>query len=107
MNQYFIVGEKFRPQECRDLLESLPDGEPLLLVREPGNKHDANAIRVHARGMHIGYVRGSQAEALAPLIDRAGADMALDGVGPAKTVAARFHRTPNHKVPALSLDPIE
>jgi hypothetical protein len=40
------------------------------LVREPGNPHDPNAIRVEMAGFYLGYVPRHIARDLAPLIDR-------------------------------------
>lgn len=41
-----IVGMRFRPP-AQGILDALPQGFPLVLRREPGNAHDANAIGVH------------------------------------------------------------
>ena len=51
---YGLVGMKHRNAEA--LVASLPNGEPLTLIREPGNKYDANAVQVWARGQFIGYI---------------------------------------------------
>lgn len=58
------------------------EDDPLLLVREPHNPRDANAIAVYASdGSHkrsaladkqIGHLRADQAELIAPLLDQAG-----------------------------------
>jgi hypothetical protein len=42
---------------------------PLLLVREPLNEHDPNAIAVHIRQGHIGYVAKEYAAEIAPFLD--------------------------------------
>lgn len=55
-----LVGTKFCGPEMVALFASLPQGEPLTLVREPDNKFDRNAVQVWARGHHIGFVKGSQ-----------------------------------------------
>ena len=36
--------------------QEIKPGDALTLVREPGNRHDANAIRVEWRGQKLGYV---------------------------------------------------
>ena len=72
-----LVGTRFRGPEMEALLASLPNGEPLMLVREPGNQYDHNAVQVWACGHHIGYVKGSQNRALAMAMDRAA--LALHG----------------------------
>ena len=66
-----LVGTKFRGEEMMALLASLPQGEPLTLIREPTNKYDSNAVQVWARGHHIGYVKGNQNRDLAMAMDRA------------------------------------
>lgn len=46
-----------------------------LLVREPGNKFDTNAIAVHGRGgRKIGHVSATRAAIMAPILDQIGAD---------------------------------
>ena len=65
-----LVGTKWRGDEIIKLVASLPAGESLLLVRDPGNEFDANAIKVFARGQHIGFVKGSEAAYLAPRMDQ-------------------------------------
>jgi hypothetical protein len=66
-----LVGTKYRGPEMVALLASLPQGEPLTLVREPGNRFDPNAIQVWARGQHLGYVKGNQNRDLAKAMDDA------------------------------------
>lgn len=101
---YFIVGTKHRGPDAEKLLAELPDGEPLLLVREPTNKFDPNAVKVVARGVCVGYVRGSQSGVLAPTIDRTG--LAMDAAAPAeKQILARFARTANSKIPTATVEP--
>ena len=39
-----------------ELWERMKKGDRLMLVREPGNPHDANAIRLEWQGHTIGYV---------------------------------------------------
>ena len=41
-----LVGTKFRGPEMVALLASLPQGEPLALLREPDNKFDSAAVQV-------------------------------------------------------------
>jgi HIRAN domain len=65
-----LVGMKHRGTE--KLVESLPLGEPLTLIREPTNQYDANAVQVWARDQHVGYVKSSQNRDLAASMDRAG-----------------------------------
>ncbi len=53
-------------------LDSLPDNHPLILMREPGNPHDPNAIMVM---LHVGYVKREHAEQVAPYLDAQGAEV--------------------------------
>lgn len=97
---YFIVGTNHRGSDAVALLESLPEGEPLLLEREPGNKFDANAVKVIARNVCVGYVRAAQNGGLSALIDRTG--MAMDGLD-GLTLPGVFQRTQNSKIPQVVL----
>lgn len=42
------------------------------LHREPGNPHDANAIRVDIHGKTVGYIPRGDAAAIAPIMDKRG-----------------------------------
>jgi hypothetical protein len=64
-----LVGTRFRGEDMVRLLASLPQGEPLTLIREPDNQYDANAVQVWARGQHIGFVKSSQNRNLAMAMD--------------------------------------
>lgn len=77
---YSLVGMKFFNAES--LVGSLPNGEPLTLIREPNNPHDPHAIQVWARRRlclgYIGrgrkpnvekYAPGNDNEALAKFMD--------------------------------------
>jgi hypothetical protein len=66
---YGLVGMKHRGTEA--LVASLPNGEPLLLVREPDNKFDRFAVQVWARGQHVGFIKGAQVKPLAIAMDAA------------------------------------
>lgn len=46
-SQYYAVGELWR---------EMRPGDALTLVREPGNRHDAQAIRIEWRGRKLGYL---------------------------------------------------
>ena len=48
-----------------------------VLVREPDNRYDPNAVKVLVNGYHVGYLGRADAEAYAPLLDRL---LATDGV---------------------------
>ena len=53
------------------LYQAQHDGDQLdgALCRQPGNKHDRNAIEVHIRGCHVGYIPRVLAAKLAPRKD--------------------------------------
>jgi len=46
----------FRYYDAGALWDEMKVGDALALVREPGNPHDANAVRVEWRGHKLGYV---------------------------------------------------
>lgn len=66
---YSIVGMQFAGTV--DLMKSLPAGEPLVLEREPTNRFDSNAVKVFARGTHVGYLKAAHARDVAQIMDRA------------------------------------
>jgi len=53
-----------------DADRSVFGGVDYLLIREPSNTHDHNAIAVYGRGRKIGYVSAAKAAALSPILDR-------------------------------------
>lgn len=46
------------------------DMDSFVLVREPHNEHDPNAIRVELAGYFLGYIPRKIAEEYAPLMDK-------------------------------------
>jgi len=60
----------FQFHEGESAWASLAVGQFLDLVREPGNPHDANAIRVHWQGRMLGYVPRARNAQLAGLMDQ-------------------------------------
>ncbi len=60
----------FRYGEAAEVWPQMKKGDPLDLVREPANAHDANAVRVEWRGRKLGYVPRSENGALAWAMDR-------------------------------------
>ncbi len=56
-----------------DDLDALPEGPPVLLVRNPGNEYDANAIEVHVpllgRRQFVGHIPKELAARWAPRMD--------------------------------------
>jgi hypothetical protein len=60
----------FRYGDAAEVWPRMRHGDPLELVREPENPHDANAVRVQWRGRKLGYVPRSENGALAWAMDR-------------------------------------
>lgn len=60
----------WRYAEAAAVWAQLGVGEPLELVREADNPHDANAVRVQWRGRKLGYVPRRQNAAVAWGLDR-------------------------------------
>jgi hypothetical protein len=51
-----IRGNHFRPASAKTVYNELEWDEELSLEPEPENQYDENAIKVLARGEHVGYV---------------------------------------------------
>lgn len=71
----------------RDLWDEMQAGDALALVRETGNPHDPNAVRVEWRGRRLGYLPRSENRAVAEELDRGG------------RVEARIARLQRHRDP--------
>ena len=56
----------------RELWDEMKAGDTLVLVREPDNAHDANAVRVDWRGRKLGYLPRAENRAVAAEMDRGG-----------------------------------
>ena len=76
----------FRYYEARQAFAQLIVGEPLDLVREPDNPHDAHAVRVEWRGRKLGYVPRASNSTLA---------WAMDAGEPVSARVARLTSHPN------------
>ena len=60
----------FQYHEGKALWRRMQVGDRLTLVREPGNVHDAKAVRVEWRGHMIGYVPRRENASVARFMDR-------------------------------------
>ena len=60
----------FQFHEGKRLWDQLKVGDALTLVREPGNPHDARAVRVEWNGHMLGYVPRAENDAVARQLDR-------------------------------------
>ncbi len=85
----FVAG--FQHHHGKRLYSSMKIGDSLRLVREPGNVHDANAVRVEWRGQIIGYVPRDENETLARQFDFGNR---LEG----RITRLSKHRDPNRRV---------
>jgi hypothetical protein len=63
----------FRHYDGKSLWEEIKVGDALALVREPGNPHDGNAVRVEWKGRTLGYVPRRENAHLARQMDRGAA----------------------------------
>ncbi len=66
-------------------------GQPLSLIREPDNVHDANAVRVEWRGRMLGYLPRAENRSVAAEMDRGAA---VSG----RIARLREHRDPWQRV---------
>ena len=109
---YSIVGIEHTKKE--DFVAALQAGKPVVLVREPNNKYDRNAVAVWIDGERVGYIPRKQNSVLAGFIDQVGTPweqpgMAQDGVTPTpaavwdKSLPAKFVRSPNSGFPLVEL----
>lgn len=64
---YALVGMKHLGTEA--VVNGLKIGHPLLLIREPDNRFDPNAVQVFAGVHHIGYIKATQVRPLARKLD--------------------------------------
>jgi HIRAN domain len=62
----------FRYHEAPAVWNEMKVGDVLILVREPNNPHDPNAIRVEWRGRMLGYLPRAENRAVAGEMDRGG-----------------------------------
>lgn len=60
----------FRYHDAPAVFAEIRPGDALALVREPGNPHDPNAVRVEWNGRMLGYVPRAENGAVAWALDR-------------------------------------
>lgn len=65
-----VTKENDKGVSIQTILPTITEDSDLVLVREHGNEYDANAIKVVADHQHIGYLKSSIAQQLAPLMDQ-------------------------------------
>lgn len=59
-----------RHHEAKAIWDQMREGDALVLVREPENPHDMNAVRVDWNDRVLGYVPRTENEAVARQLDR-------------------------------------
>ena len=62
----------FRYYQGKELWDEMKVGDALALVREAGNVHDSNAVRVEWHGHPLGYVPQRENRTVAQHMDRGG-----------------------------------
>ena len=80
----------FQYYDGKALWDDMKPGDTLMLVREPANPHDANAVRVEWNGSHLGYIPRRENADVARQMDRGAYRPADAGAQP---VAARVIRS--------------
>ncbi len=105
---YSIVGTQFTGTP-KSFLAGLQPGTAAVLIREPTNKYDGNAVAVWIEGRRVGYIPKAQNVTLAQYIDQAGvgqvdggALMAMDQ-NATRAITAKFTRSPNSGFPMVEV----
>lgn len=126
MKTYSIVA--MEPLKTTERVAAMKAGQAVLLVREPTNRFDPNAIMVwaedaHVGHVHIGYLPKKQNVALAGFIDQTGdlvendenletiiamdaatkASGATSDLSPRRFISAKFVRSPNSSYPMVEV----
>lgn len=109
-----IVGQKFRGLDT--YLPGIIAGVDAVLVREPTNAFDPNAVAVWIDGKHVGYLRKEDNGPIAKRIDADGkswreacleAGLALDTQAlpvEGKSMRAKFARSPSSSYPQVLIE---
>lgn len=113
---YSIVGMEH--QHSTEIVAALQTGADVILVREPTNQYDPNAIAVWVDGKRIGYIPKAQNKVLAGFIDGTGHNVLPYGDDPnvvsmafdtnvcqtgRKGIPAKFVRSPNSGYPLVEV----
>lgn len=91
-SEFPVVGVKYRGKEAQEAFRQAQPGEPVELVRDPGNPHDPNAIKVVYRGLHVGFVPARLARSLAKTMDAAELPVASKMKGGGRVLVYRIVR---------------
>ena len=110
---YSIVGSNF-VAGADLILRGLQRGAKMILVREPENKFDKNAVAVYVADAggkgwtRVGYVPKAKNVVLSQFIDQSGdvdpeVSMAFDSVPGVKFVSGKFAPSPNSSFPQVEV----
>lgn len=114
MQRFSIVGINF--VEAEEFVKTIKAGTPAVLVREPTNQNDPNAVAVWIEGRRVGYVPKKSSVALAAKIGASGrpwtkprAALGLDEAAPENAavhmaIDATFTRSENSQYPQVQVD---
>lgn len=116
-NRYSIVASN-HIDGAEAFVKTLATGVAAVLVREPDNQHDKNAIAVYVDGKKIGYIPKKQNTVLAQFMDQKGQNAILNGepievakaimgmdnaLKDVKIITATFVRSPNSGFPMVEV----
>lgn len=65
-----LRGMHFRPPAAQSAIRSVRSGDGLMIVREPHNQYDSNAIAVYVEDHHAAYIAREVAAECSPWIDK-------------------------------------
>lgn len=73
IKKFHLKGLEYRRPKATKIYNSLKEGEKVLLVKEPTNPYDENAVKVYAtNGEHLGYVPREKAKEIGELFHHVG-----------------------------------
>ena len=105
---YSIVGMNW--QKAEEFVKALAPETPVVLIREPENEHDSNAVAVYVEGRKVGFIPSKQNKVLAMFIDQTGQDLstlAMDSAATrpvgSKYISAKYFRSPNSGYPMVEV----
>lgn len=107
MKHISIVGQKFRGLD--PYLPGIETGTEAILVREPFNQYDANAVAVWIEGKHVGYLPKADNTPIAVKIDATGAPWSppdnarTDSADVTRAITVKMVRSPNTGYPQVEI----
>ena len=73
IKKFHLKGLEYRRPKATKIFDSLKEGEKVLLVKEPTNPYDENAVMVYAtNGEHLGYVQRERAKEIGEMFHHVG-----------------------------------